>query len=415
MSTPDAAPLDAGGADAPEAPPPTRPADDGGSTPDAVAPDTGAPGAAAEAFYDPANIPAIDLTLDAAAVAVFSSTAPADRKTWVRGTFAHNGTTLHDVGVRRKGSSGFRAMPGKVAVKISFNEFVPGRRYMGLSDLTLNNMVGDPTFLAERLSFHVFRAVGLPSPRANTARLRINGADYGIYANLETPNKDLLARHYGANANTLYEVEYGSQWLPGFEGGFTVDVGDPSRADLLALFQVVKNAKPASLLADLSPRLDVPRFLRYCAAEAVLGQVDGYGYGKFGSHNYFMAGDKAGSFTLLPWSLDLTFSDREGRLDAAKPAFADPVAKGDTVLVRCKASPPCWASYKAEVQSLLAAYATLDLANLARTWNTQIDALVRADPKREAPIAFYVSETAKLVPWIGARPGIVRAQLGLPP
>ncbi len=391
---------------------------DGAASPRDAAPD-GARVASEDAgvpdLYDPAIVPRFELTLDAEAIAVLSSTAVADRKSWAHGTFRYGGVVIADVGVRRKGSSTFRALPQKAALKIRFDKYVPGQRFQGLTELTLNNMVSDPTALVERLAYHVFRSAGLPALRANTAELTINGETYGPYANLETPNEDLLRRLYGTRANTLYDVDYGSTWTGGSDLGFNVDVGDGTRADLHLLFADVVATRDPTLLAGVAARLDTTELLRYCAAEATTGHHDGYAYGIYGSHNYLMAGDKSGRFTLLPWSTDLTFSDRHGVPNAANPMPAETTAPGDTLLGRCKQSPSCWTAYKGEVSSVLATYEALGLEALARAWHSQIDPSVRGDPKRETPISYYDSETTLLYSWIRARPARVRAQLGLPP
>ena len=364
--------------------------------------------------YDPNTIPTFELTVDAAGMAVLASTAEADKKKWVHATFKSGTTVLADVGLRRKGSSTFRAIPQKAAFKIKFDKYVAGQRFECLKELTLNNMTSDPTFLAERLAYHVFRSAGLPAPKANTAAVSLNGDSYGIYSNVETPNEQFLDRVLGAGASTLYEVQYGSEWLPGLEDGADVQVGDDARADLTALYATVQSASSATLLADVAGKLDTAAWLKHSAAEAAVGHYDGYAFGIWGSHNYYLAGDTAGVFRLVPWSTDLTFSDREGVVDAANPRPADPMAGGDTLLVRCKASPTCWTAYKDAVQAMLVKVESLDLVNLAKAWHAQIDALVVADPKREATLGEYASETQLLYAWIAARPGVVRAQLGLP-
>lgn len=53
----------------------------------------------------------------------------------------------------------------------------------------------------------------------------------------------------------------------------------------------------------------------------------------------------------------------------------------------------------------------LGLVALASTWHAQVHPLVLADPKREAPVSYYLSETANLYTWLGARPAVIRAQL----
>lgn len=363
--------------------------------------------------YDPNKVLTYEIGLDAAALAVFQSTAEADQKTWVHGTFKCGNVTFADVGFRRKGESTFRALPQKAALKIKFSKYVAGQSFVGFSDLTLNNGVSDPTFLAERLSYHVFRSVGLPAQRAVSAQVTINGAPYGVYVNVETPNKQLNALLFGANGKTLYEVNYGSAWVPGQEGGFEEDVGDGTLSDVTALFNAVQAAQNATLLTDMAGTLNTTQWLKFSAAEAAIGHYDGYAFGIWGSHNYFMAGDVNGRFSLLPWSTDLTMSDREGVVDANDPKGTS--GGGPTLIARCKLTAACWNAYKAQVKVVLAGYETLDLVNLAKAWHAQIHPLVLADPKREASVAYYTSETAKLYPWLAARPGVVRAQLGIAP
>lgn len=366
-------------------------------------------------IYDPAIVPTFELTLDAAALAILSnpSTLDADRKKWAHGGFKCGKITFADVGVRRKGSSTFRALPQKAAFKIRFDKYVPGQRFLGLTDLTLNNSMSDPTFIAERLAYYLFRSAGLPAEKANSAQVVINGAPWGLYLNLETPNLDFIKRVFPGKWKTEYDVGYGSQWLPGVEAGFDENVGDGTKSDVTALLAAVQAANDATLIADVSGHLDTNEWLTFSASEAATGHYDGYAFGFWGSHNYHVAGDTSGVFSLIPWSTDLTFSDRMTVVNANEPQNVGD--SGPTLLGRCKLSPGCWTAYKAKVSTVLATYETLDLVNLAKTWHAQVDPLVIADPKKETPLAYYSSETALLYAWIAARPGVVRAQLGLAP
>lgn len=370
-------------------------------------------------LHDPAFIPTFELTIDAAAYAILSnpSTADADKKKWAKGTLKFGDEVLTDVGIRRKGSSTFRPLPQKAALKIRFDKYVDGRTFHGLHELTLNNMVSDGTFLAERLAYHVFRQMGLPAQKANTAHLIITSPsgteDYGIYANVETPNEDFIASRFGAQGKTLFESNGGGTWTPGVEGNFDVQVGDDA-TDLTSLFQAVAAAKDASLLADMDARLDTAAWLKFSAVEGVVGMIDGYGYGIYGSHNYFLAGTTAAKFTPVPWSLDLTFSDNLGVVNLATPKPANPPPTGGTtLLMRCVAQPACFATYKATVAAALTTYEGLDLVNLAKTWHAQIDTLARADTKKIVANEGYEGETLKLYQWLAARPAKVRQQLGL--
>jgi CotH kinase protein len=364
-------------------------------------------------FYDPSTIPTIELTMDAPALATLANAAEVALKTWVHATLKVDGTTFADVGVRIKGASTLRLLPDKASLKVKLNKWVKGQKLHGLEALTLNNMVSDPTFLAERLTYHVFRSLGLPAPKANTAHVSINGEDYGIYANIETPDENFLARAFAGKARSLYEVNWGSSWLPdeGGESGFEPDVAlpgapDGTKPDVDRLFQAVALAKNETLLADLEGHLHTRQWLRHSAAEAVTGHYDGYAFGMWSSHNYFMAGDVDGKFSLVPWSTDLSLSDREGVPDAANPR---PIV----VLARCKLTTACWDTYKSELRLVLDSYEKLDLQNLAKTWHAQIAGLVTSDPKRSQSLADHESETELLYQWIANRPNIVRGQLGL--
>jgi hypothetical protein len=363
-------------------------------------------------LYNPEIIPSFELTLDEAAKAILSNADEAAKKTWVHAQFTFGAIHFADVGVRVKGASTLRVLPEKASLKIKFNKWKKGQKLHGLEELTLNNMVSDRTFLAERLAYHVFRAADLPAPKANTARLAINGEDYGIFANIETPDEHFMARAFSGRAKSLYEVNFGGSWMPGdgYETGFEIDVPAPdapagTMPDVDALVDAVAAAKDESLLADLAPRLDTKQWLRHSAAEAVTGHADGHAYGLWSSHNYFMAGGVDGRFSLVPWSTDLALSDREGLVDASAP-------RPSIVLARCKAS-ACWESYKTEVRSLLAVYESLDLVTLAKKWHDQIAPFVATDTKRVVTVEEHEGFVATLYQWLAARPGVVRSQLAL--
>ncbi len=363
-------------------------------------------------LYDPAIVRDIELTFDDAALRVLSNPDPATKETWVHASFKIGDISFADVGVRRKGSFSYRVLPQKASFKIKLNKWVSGQKIYGHTELTLNNMVRSPTCIAERLTFWTFGMLGLPSQKANTVHVTINGENYGVYANIETPNRAFLERAFGSSkANTLYEGNWGSEWLPGLETYFEIDVADPdaaagTRPDLSALFRSVQTASDATLLDDVAPHLHTKAWLRFAAAEALTAQRDGYAYGDNGSHNYFMAGDTDGKFTLVPWSVDTTLTDFYSLVDVTMPTNA-------TLLTRCKMGAACWSAYKAEVKSVIESFETVDVVALARRWHDQIDALVRDDPKREVTIATYEDWTERLYVWLEERPRVLRMQFGL--
>ncbi len=330
-------------------------------------------------LYDQATLPKFELTLDDQAMAILRATSREDKGTWVHGSFKFGSIVFADVGVRAKGGTTFRALPAKSSLKVKFNKWVKGHKLYGLEELTLNNNVVDRNFLRQRITYYVFNAMGLPASRANTAELAINGENYGLYSNVETPDENFMARALGPNATTLYEAHAPGTWLPGSDGRWEIDIpaaGAPAgtKPDLNLLFQAVASASDEDLLADLDSHLHTKQWLRFCATEALVGHTDGYGFSFWGSHNYYLAGDRDGKFKILPWSTDQALHDHPSTVDASKPST-------EVVLARCARSTACWDAYKAEMRSVLAVYETLDLVNLAKQWHDQINVLAKSRPE----------------------------------
>lgn len=389
--------------------------------------------------FDPSRVHELRLELDATALAVLSDPSREHEKQWTRGTLTFAGYTFAEVGVRRKGQSTFRAYPQKMALKIRFDRYVDGRTFRGLTDLTLNNMITDRSQLAERLGYYTFQALGLPVQRANSVHLTVvspNGEeDFGVYANVETPNRSLLNRLYGARARSLYEAATGD-WT-GATGPedemFEVDEGEELEyVDLHGLFDAVVAAGEQTLLADMRARLDSEQWLRFCAAEAAIGQVDGYAFGHIASHNYFLVGDLDGRFSLLPWSLDPSFkNDIQSPPRADLPGKANFSGDARTLFSRCKDSAACWSAYRNEIARSMDALDTLDLPALAQSWGERIEPHVVASsfdsrkrlgargahgtgPGPNSYVSAWQSAQVALRSWLATRAAVVREQLALP-
>jgi spore coat protein CotH len=327
---------------------------------DGGAPD-GPPVDPSAAIYDPATVLQVELSLDAAALAALA----AEPRAYARGAVRIGGETLADVGVRLKGEWNFRDLSAKAPFKLKFDEFVPGQRFHGLARMTLNNALEDPSWVAERLTYQLYRDAALPAPRANLAWVTVNGAAFGLYVNLETEDKHFVGRWFADAGGNLYE-EHGAEFTAGSEGGFELETNTtaPDTADLTRLFAAVDGASPASFAADVGAVIDLPRFLRYCAYEAAVWQWDGYCYTRFGPNNFRTYHDPAGDrFHLIPWGMDMSWKPHEPSLDVFD-------ARG-LILQKCLASPACGAAYRAELAAVADALAARDLAAMVDGWAAQ--------------------------------------------
>ena len=130
-------------------------------------------------LYDPAKLPRFDIDLpagvDRCAEPGVRTGRSAARTIYVTATLRYGARRCRDIGLRIKGEASFRKLDEKPPFKLKFDEFVDDQTFRGLKRLTLNNMVEDPSFLAERMAYDVFRAAELPAPRCNSALVYVNG------------------------------------------------------------------------------------------------------------------------------------------------------------------------------------------------------------------------------------------------
>ncbi len=257
-------------------------------------------------LFDPAGVHTIDLRLEGWA----EDDLRRDPYRWVAGRLRFSpadgepGEWL-DVGLRLKGRAGsLRDLDDKPAFKVDLNREVSGQTLLGVTKLTLNNMVQDPSMLHEWLAYLLLRENGVPAPRLGYAWVTLNGRDYGLYANVETMDAAWLDRHFESTAH-LYEGLYGQDLHPEAVKEMEVDVGDPDdRRDLKRIVEAVHHH--LGFYRATTELVDWDEVLAMMATELYIGHWDGYAATR---NNYFFHLDEAGRLSLLPWGTDQTFQE----------------------------------------------------------------------------------------------------------
>ncbi|MDP6129580.1 MAG: CotH kinase family protein, partial [Planctomycetota bacterium] len=118
-----------------------------------------------------------------------------------------DGVLYTQVGVRFKGNSSASVWPEeKMPFKIKMDEYVADQELYGFDTINLGNAFMDPTFCREVVTYHVLREY-LPAPRANFARLWINGTYWGIYNNTEQVSGEFLAEWFDDNDGNRYKCD----------------------------------------------------------------------------------------------------------------------------------------------------------------------------------------------------------------
>ncbi|MEX1366847.1 MAG: CotH kinase family protein, partial [Nannocystaceae bacterium] len=194
----------------------------------------------------------------------------------------------------------------KPSFKLKFNEYVPGRRFLGLEGLTLNSMVVDGSMLREWIGFRLFRELGVPAPMAGYAEVYLDGEPYGLYLNLEPYDDEFLERVFDDPSGNLYESDRSSD-VDGDVDRWDQDEGeDDSRDDLRVLAELATREGHDVFYGDEAV-IDMPHLLGFMAGETIMGHFDGH----IGGHNFFIYHEpSADRWSYLPWSLDQTVSRR---------------------------------------------------------------------------------------------------------
>jgi spore coat protein H len=232
-----------------------------------------------------------------------------DNRRYARGSFFDGQSALRDVGIHLKGAAGsFRGLDDRPALTVSFDKFVPGQRWEGLSKVHLNNSVQDGSYLTENICGELFRQSGVPAPRACNARVEVNRRDMGIYVLKEGFDKTFLRQYYRTVKGNLYD------------GGFCRDItepldvisgkGTPDHAELKALVAAARVRDLNRRFLKLQELLDLDRFVSFCALEVMTWDWDGY---VLKPNNYKLYWDpETKKITFFPHGLDQMFWDPHG-------------------------------------------------------------------------------------------------------
>jgi hypothetical protein len=248
------------------------------------------------------NLLRIAITIAEPDAAQLGLTSPGGRepKPQARATVREGGRTYRSVAVQLKGHSSYQPLEGTPSLTLDFNEHVPGQKFHGLTKISLNNSLQDPTRLHEKLARELFAAAGVPVPRADHAIVTLNGRSLGLYVLLEGYGPGFLKRNFPDASGQFYEggtlldLDRGLQFKSGRD-----------RADHSAVERLIGAAREPDASrrwAALTNILDVDRFFSLVAVEAMLCHSDSYSMNR---NNYRLYLDPAAQrFVFLPHGMD---------------------------------------------------------------------------------------------------------------
>ena len=238
--------------------------------------------------------------------------------------FKWNGQTVFNVGIRSRGRGSRN--PNKPGLKVDFDKYSTNQKFLGLKSLVLDNLTQDPSGIHETTSMHFYERLGIPTPRETHVRLYVRGEYIGLYAIVESVDKQFLARVFGVigedtqNDGWLYEFVWQDHWLftdlgtglnevmLRFDATTHESKSDESKYRAVQELITLANQTPSERYNEVvGPRFDLAGFVRFVAAQAYLGDTDGF-LGSFGINNFYLYRlENQVQHVMIAWDTDNTF------------------------------------------------------------------------------------------------------------
>jgi spore coat protein CotH len=238
----------------------------------------------------------------------------------VPATLIVDGKTYKDVGVHFRGNSSYSMVSAgqKRSMNISLEYAHKEQKLGGYRTLILLNASMDPGFVHSVLFSEVARAY-IPAPKANYARVVINGESWGIYVNLQQFNGDFTREFFKSEGGARWKVpgpnpRGGLQYIGDNPASYksTYDIKSKDKPKsweaLIALCKTLNQEPPKTLEAALAPMLDIEGALKFLALDVVT--VNGDGYWERAS-DYGIYYDEKGRFHILPSDTNESFGGGE--------------------------------------------------------------------------------------------------------
>lgn len=312
----------------------------------------------------------------------------------IAATMTVDGVAYPNVGVRFRGNTSYNWLPNapqqgweKTSFNVSMDWAVQSQDIYGYDNLNFNNGFHDPLFLREAMTYYVMRQHGV-APKANWIRLHLNGNYWGIYINVQQPNKDMFKEWFRSNDGNRYRCFPSSgnfqngrccyTWLGSNVGSYmsAYRVKQGNGLDLMNMCDVLNNTPNNTLQSVLPDVFNVDSFLRYGAVMNVVTQTDSYL--QSGKDHFLYMDEVHGDGTTLPFDCNegmqesATLSPTAFTTNNNRPAWTETLQFSD------------WNQrYRAHYLSIIEqTFNTTELTPLALQWHAMIAPDVIADTKK---------------------------------
>ena len=269
-------------------------------------------------FYETGKVQDIKITFPVSNWQYYLDSLRFNGKGMLEATVVINGQKFENAGVRYRGTHSFAPGMRRNPLRIGLDYKSKEQNIQGYKSLNLSNSLRDPSLLREVLGYEIARSY-MPAPKANYARVTINGTYYGLLVNIESVEEPVfLERYFGGAGGPLFKARqvldgkcpegckqniYGSLEYDSspecYEFNFE-KLSEHGTSDLMEL-ALLLNEDPERM----GTVLDVDVTLWMLAFNNVLVNLSSYSGQR--SVNYYLYKNENGRFYPIVWDLNLCF------------------------------------------------------------------------------------------------------------
>ncbi len=230
-----------------------------------------------------------------------------------------DGKRYEDVGIRYDGRRSNAFGKGRKPLHVELDFISKNQNHEGYEVFKLSNALRDPSMVREVLSYEIARKY-MPAPKANFAKVSINGQTQGLFVNVQAVDEVFLKENFGSADNSFFKCspEYkDNESMPsGCKKNLHASLEYESKAscytrnfrmvsregwdDLISLTNTLNNKTE-----DIESILHVDRTLWMLAFNNALVNLSSYSGQN--SRNFFLYRDDLGRFNPIISGLNLSF------------------------------------------------------------------------------------------------------------
>ena len=269
-------------------------------------------------FID-SEVPRIDIVIDPVSLqSIYDNPWSYDeQKAQFIFTSSETQDTIENIGFRLRGNTSRGAE--KKSYKVSFNTFMPGRKFYGLEKMNINGEHNDPSIIRSKMCWDIYNEAGVPASRSNHVALYINNEYAGLYTNVEHIDEQFVKKRFEDGSGNLWKclfpatLEYkgfsSDNYKEEVYGKRTYDLKtnkEKDNYDALAHFiNVINNYQGNQLKCELERIFDVDNYLKIMALDVLTSNWDGYIPNK---NNFYLYHDPCSDrIHFISYDLDNTF------------------------------------------------------------------------------------------------------------